>query len=80
MTFIIVFLILYGLGFGVCRLTAMLFSGSEAALIKNVALVPILNVIAVILIAFFIFYIVKDYRKTKSELNKGIENQSLIKK
>ena len=80
MTFIIVFVILYGLGYGVCRLTAMLFNGTDATLIKNVAFVPILNVIAIILIVFFFFYIVKDYRKTRSELNKGVENQSQIKK
>ena len=71
MTFAIVFLILYGLGYGVCRLTAMLFSGTDATIVKNVALVPILNVIAVILIVFFMFYIVKDYRRTKKKLEEN---------
>lgn len=71
MTFAIVFLILYGFGFGVCRLTAMLFSGTDATIVKNVALVPILNVIAVILIVFFMFYIVKDYRRTKKKLEEN---------
>lgn len=71
MVFAIVFLILYGLGFGICRLTALLFSGTDATIVKNVALVPILNVIAVILIVFFLFYIVKDYRRTKKKLEEN---------
>lgn len=77
MTFLIVFAILYGLGLGVCRLTALLFSGTDAVLIKNVAFVPILNVIAVILIIFFMFYIVKDYRKTKQQQQKQQTNESV---
>ena len=71
MVFTIVFLILYGLGFGVCRLTAMLFSGAEAALVKNVAFIPIMNVITSILIVFFMFYIVKDYRRNKKKLDEN---------
>lgn len=71
MTFVIVFLILYGFGFGVCRLTALLFNGTDANIVKSVGFVPILNVIAVILIVFFMFYIVKDYRRTKKELEEN---------
>jgi uncharacterized membrane protein len=71
MTFAIVFLILYGIGFGVCRLTALLFSGTDATIVKSVGFVPILNVIAVILIVFFMFYIVKDYRRTKKKLEEN---------
>ena len=65
MTFIIVFSILYGLGFGVCRLATMLFTGTDATLVKTISYIPIVNVISAILIIFFIFYIVKDYRKNK---------------
>ena len=65
MIFLIVFLILYGLGLGICRLTALLFTGTDANLIKNVAYIPVVNVFAAILIIFFMFYIVKDYRKNK---------------
>lgn len=74
MTFAIVFLILYGIGFGVCRLTALLFSGTDATIVKSVGFVPILNVIAVILIVFFMFYIVKDYRRTKKKLEENENN------
>lgn len=63
MVFIITFLILYGLGLGICYLTTSLLSGTDAKLLKNIALVPILNVIVSILIIFFMFYLVKDYRK-----------------
>ena len=68
MTFIVVFLIVYGLGFGVCRLSTMLFTGSDASLVKNMSYVPILNVIASILIIFFLFYIVRDYRRNKKKI------------
>ena len=63
MAFIIVFVILYGVGLGVCRLSAMLFNGSDASLVKNIGFVPILNVVAAIIIVMFLFYIVRDYRK-----------------
>lgn len=67
MIFVVVFLILYGMAFGICRLATMLFSGSDAMLVKNIAYVPILNVVASILIIFLMVYIVKDYRKNKQQ-------------
>ena len=67
MTFIMVFVILYGLGVGCCRLGAMLFTGTDAALVKNIGFVPILNVIATIIIIMFLFYIVRDYRKNNKK-------------
>lgn len=63
MTFVIVFVILYGVGLGACRLAAMLFSGTDASLVKNIGFVPILNLIATVIIIMFMFYIVRDYRK-----------------
>jgi len=63
MVFAITFLILYGLGLGICYLTTSLLSGSDVKLLKNIALVPILNVIVSIIIIFFMFYLVRDYRK-----------------
>ena len=67
MMFIIVFIILYGLGFGLCRLAAMLFTGTDADLIKNIAFVPVMNVITLVIIVFFLFYVVKDYRQNKKK-------------
>ena len=67
MTFIIVFVILYGLGVGICRLSTLLFTGTDATLVKNMGYVPILNVITSIIIIMFLFYIVKDYRKNKQQ-------------
>lgn len=68
MVFTIVFLILYGLGLGACRLAAMLFSGIDAAFVKNIAFIPILNVIATFIIIFFLLYLVKDYRANKKKI------------
>ena len=67
MTFMIVFLILYGLGLGACHLSAMLFSGTDASLVRNIGYLPILNVVAAILIVFFLFYIVRDSREGKKK-------------
>lgn len=68
MVFVIVFVIIYGLALGICRLATMLFSGTDAALVKNMAYVPILNVVASVLIILFLFYIVKDYRANKKKI------------
>ena len=80
MIFIIVFAILYGLGFGVCRLSTMLFSGSDANLVRNMGYVPILNVVAAVIIIMFLFYIVKDYRRNnKQESNEKDKSETTIK-
>lgn len=77
MVFIVVFLILYGLGFGICRLATMLFSGTDAALVKNMAYIPIMNVVTAVFIIVFMFYIVKDYRKNKKKVENNNSAKSL---
>lgn len=67
MTFLIIFILLYGLGLGLCRLSAMLFTGTDALLVKNIAYVPILNIVAVVIIVLFMFYLVRDYRKNNKQ-------------
>ena len=67
MYFAIVFLILYGVGFGVCRLTLLYLTGIDATLIKIVSFIPIINVIATIFIIAFAYYIVRDYRKDEEK-------------
>lgn len=69
MTFLIVFLILYGLGFGICMLTTILLDGTDKLVVKYTSLIPIINVIGSIIIVIMIFYIVKDYKQNKNKTN-----------
>ena len=69
MLFVMIFLILYGIGFGVCYIAAnTLLNGSDTVIVKNAAFVPVLNVIVSILIVFFIFYLVRDYRRNMKKI------------
>lgn len=68
MSFLITLLITYGLSLGVCRLSTIMFTGTDADLVKNIALVPILNTVASMIIILFIFFLVKDYRNSQKRL------------
>lgn len=63
MTFILVFVILYGFGVGGCLLAAVMFDWSNKNIIRYLGFVPVLNVFVVIIMIAFLFYLVRDYRK-----------------
>jgi UPF0716 family protein affecting phage T7 exclusion len=68
MSFLITLLIIYGLSLGICRLFTIIIPGTYTDIIKIVALIPILNTIATVIVILFIFFLVKDYRNSQKKL------------
>ena len=71
MTLIIILLISYIVGMAVCRLTAIAIGGAEGDFLKNIANVPIINFLFIIVIAAAVIMIVRNFRKLSNKDDKN---------